>query len=240
MARGFTGARGGKIEVSASAKIMRDTLRKGGKITPETYKKMLQEKLNEAKARASSKEKQNFSMFGRSDSKKRSQSADKTMMLMAMMALEKEEKKLRKEVVIKVRRFINGRIDAKGKIFDQMGNIVARVNLKNGAMTTVYGQHFGIYKQNSTLVNNAIIAVINKNSPFLANQRKAIAAAATASSFWGGAAAAPSLDVWSRTPTDVWGNTALNGWGNPQVDAWGRTQTDAWGNQQVDMWGNQI
>jgi hypothetical protein len=154
----------------------------------------------------------------------------------AALELQKEIKKIRKEVVIEVRRYINGKIDAKGHIRDNMGNIVAKVNLKNGAITTMWGQYIGVYKPKSFLVNNKIEDVINKNSPFLINQRAALLKQQQQQQ----QNSAPYLDIWSRTATDVWGNVPLNVWGNPQADIWGRTQTDMWGNAQVDMWGNQI
>ncbi len=233
MARFFSGMREntGK-NASSTTKLLRDELRKKGRITPETYKKIMQQKLNEAKAKASSKEKSNFSMVGgqmASHGRKNSIKGEQTLKFMAEMALRKAANKIAKEVVIEVKRFVNGRIDEKGRIYDAAGNVVANVNMKNGAMTTIYGQSFGIYKPKSFIVNAAITEAINKNSPFLINQRKSADAQKNG-----------VLDIWSRTSTDIWGNAAGNGWGRPKTDLWGRTQTDMWGNQQLDIWGNQI
>lgn len=236
MARFFSGARDntGK-NASSTTKLLRDELRKRGRITPETYKKIIQQKLNEAKAKASSKESSSFSMFGKMAQNKstRSASAEKTIKFMAEEALLKAAAKVRKEVIIEVKRFFNGNIDKKGKIYDVAGNLVAQVNLKNGAITTIYGQNLGVYKAKSYLTTAAITDAINKNSPFLLNQRKAIEAQKNAQT-------GATLDVWSRTQTDVWGNAKGDAWGRSATDVWGRTQTDSWGNQQVDAFGNQI
>lgn len=232
--RYFSGTRD-KGESASASHIMRDQIRKGGKVTPELYKKMVQEKLKQAKLKASTRE-HNYSMYGKMLQKaSRSKSAQKTLKLVAALELQKEIKKMRKEVVIEVRRYINGKIDAKGHIRDNMGNIVAKVNLKNGAITTMWGQYIGIYKPKSFLVKTKIEETINKNSPFLINQRAALLKQQQQQN------TAPTLNVWSNTATDIWGRPiGTDGWGRPQTDAWGRTQTDAWGNAQVDMWGNQI
>ncbi len=236
MARFFSGARNNSGKgVSSTTKLLRDELRKKGRITPETYKKIIQQKLNEAKAKAGSRENSSFNMFGKMAQNKREHSvkAQKTIQFMAEEALMKAAAKLRKEVIIEVRRFFNGNIDKKGKIYDVAGNIVAQVNLKNGFITTVYGQNLGVYKPKSYLTVAAITDAINKNSPFLINQRKTIEMQKNAQPV-------AQLDVWSRTPTDVWGNAKTDVWGRTATDIWGRTQTDAWGNQQIDSRGNQI
>ncbi len=236
MVRFFSGVRdkNGKNS-SSTSKLLRDELRKKGRITPETYKKIIQQKLNEARANAGKRENSSFNMFGKMAQNKptRSVKAQKTIQFMAEEALMKAAAKLRKEVIIEVRRFFNGNIDKKGKIYDVAGNLVAQVNLKNGAMTTVYGQNLGMYKPKSYLTVAAITDAINKNSPFLVNQRKTIEMQKNAQP-------AAQLDVWSRTPTDVWGNAKTDVWGRTATDIWGRTQTDAWGNQQIDSRGNQI
>ena len=82
MVRFFSGARDNTGKNSSSTtKLLRDELRKRGRITPETYKKIIQQKLNEAKAKASSKENSSFSMFGKMAQNKptRSASAEKTI-----------------------------------------------------------------------------------------------------------------------------------------------------------------
>ena len=175
MVRFFGGSRNNTGDsASSTTKIMRDELRKKGKITPEAYKRILQQKLNEAKAKAGSRESSSFSMCGNMAQNKRklTKGAEDTLKLMADMQLKKELKKAAKEVVIEVRRFTNGRIDDKGKIFDYAGNLVARVNLKNGAMSTIYGQYIGFYKPKSFTVAANITEAINKNSPFLLTKEK--------------------------------------------------------------------
>lgn len=237
MARFFSGARNnGGNGKSATSKFIREEIRKRGKVTPETYKRLLQQKLNDAKAEVKNKDRSSFSMFGKVVQKKRdlTKGAEKTLEILAQMEVEKALKKARQEIIIEDRRFTNGKIDSKGRIYDQMGNMVASVNMKNGSMTTVYGQYIGMYKPKSYIVNVTITEAINKNSPFLVNQRKIIEMQKNAASV------TAQLDVWSKTPTDVWGNAKANAWGSSAIDIWGRTQMDSWGNQQVDSRGNQI
>ncbi len=240
MARSFTGSRDGSTSTSnVSLRIVRETLSKGGRINEDTFKKIVKAKLMEARMNMANKPAVKNSMFGSGGTVKRSEKAQKAVDMMNQARRAKELRRANKEVVILARRFTNGKIDQKGRIYDVAGNIVAKVNIKNGAISDINGQHIGIYKAKSQAVVNSIQDAINRVSPYFANQRAAILQqrkfeAESAEN------SGAQLDVWSRTPTDAWGRVATDIWGRPKSDIWGRTQRDMWGNQQVDAWGNQI
>lgn len=214
MARGFTGSRNGTSGSSSIAiKVIRETLRKGGSINEETFKKIVKLKMEyEAEARAkafSAGGGSKASMMGKmAQNKPLSSSAQKTMELVEKMRLEKKAKKAKKEVVIVARRFSNGKIDDKGRIRDTAGNIVAKVNLKNGTMTAINGQNMGVYNAKSAATANAIVDAINKNSPFLINQRNALLAQKRQDeqSYYDSQSASSTSYFWSSSQTDVWGN----------------------------------
>lgn len=241
MARNFTGSRTGSGS-NVSMKIIRDTLRRGGRINEGTFKKIVSAKLAEARVNLGNKVKDRPSMFGNlGQNKRRSKRAEETLDLVNKMREEKAIRKANKEVIIEVRRFINGKIDDKGRIKDITGNVVAKVNLKNGSMTDITGQFIGLYQSKSQAVVNKIEATINKVSPYLIAQRAALVKQKQAlETLTKGGNNDAQLDVWSRTPTDVWGRAKTDVWGRPATDVWGRAQSDMWGNQQLDMWGNQI
>lgn len=240
MSRNFTGARsGGGSQVAF--KIIRKTISKGGRINEGTFRKIVDAKLSEARANIGTKVKDRPSMFGKLQSKRRSKKAEETLEMVNRMREEKAVRKANKEVVIEVRRFINGKIDEKGRIKDITGNVVAKVNLKNGAMSDIMGQYIGLYQPKSQTVVNKIEATINRLSPYLIAQRAAAQKQKEAFEILARGGNSNDLNVWSRTPTDIWGRSVnTDVWGRPKTDIWGRTQTDMWGNQQLDMWGNQI
>lgn len=238
MARNFSGSRSGSGS-NVSLKIIRDTLRKGGRINEDTFKKIVKAKLAEARSNAANNPAVKSSMFGNKGGAKRSDKAQKAVNMMNQIKIAKEIRRAAKEVVIVVRRFINGKIDEKGRIKDLAGNLVARVNIKNGAMSTLDGQYIGVYDGKSQGVVNKIQDAINKFSPYFIAQRTAELKLKQQRE--GGAEGdSNKLDVWSRTPTDVWGRAQTDVWGRAKSDVWGRTQSDMWGNAQLDMWGNQL
>lgn len=220
--RFFSGSRTASGKGGAASKAMREQLKKGGTIdASENYKKMLKDKLNEAKLKAASGEKSAFSSFGGNVGKRpqRSKRAEETMKLMALQQQMKEEKKAKKAVVVEPKRLVNGTIDKKGRICDISGAQVGQINLKNGAITTIYGQHIGVYKGKSYMTHMAIQEAINKNSPYLINQRKIIEQQKlqNAPQFGGGFA--------QTEHKDIFGNEAGNVWGEPPRDIWGNIMT---------------
>ncbi|MEQ1790042.1 MAG: hypothetical protein ABL857_06315 [Rickettsiales bacterium] len=226
---------------SVSAMIIHETLRKGGKINEQTFQKILNAKLKEARTNSLN------NMFDAKMSQnggRRSANAQRTIDMMNDMFAARDAKKDSKQVIIVARRYHNGKIDDRGRIFDVAGNMVAKVNVKNGFMASINGDYMGRYDAKSAKTYATITGAIEKNSPYLIAQRAVVerqkAEANNAALYGGGSSGNNSLDVWSRTPTDIWGRSKVDIWGRPATDVWGRTQTDSWGNQQVDIWGNQI
>lgn len=221
---------GGKVPIAT--RIIRDTLRQGGKIDEEVFKKIVRARLSEKMANSSAGYGNQPTMFASSKKVKRSEKAQKALDMMKAVNEEKAKRKERQEVVVIARRYPNGKIDAKGNIYDLAGNPVARVNRKDGSMTTVSGQYFGKYRSKSFSVDSIIIDMINKHSPYFINQRMALlkqrqaedeAARQNMFSFTSG-----SSDD-SRQVFDVWGN-----------DKGSASLGDVWGNRKTDVWGNPV
>jgi hypothetical protein len=219
MVRFFSGSRnssdkGGGKTASASG-MMREQLRKGKKIDQaENYKKLLQQKLAEAKFRAATGEKKDFSMLGSGSAPvQRSKRSQDIIEIIAKRELAREQKKLKKAVVVEARKLSNGRIDEKGRVFDAAGNVVVRVNLKNGNMSTIYGQSIGRYIPKSYLTKMAIENAITKNSPYLINQRKMVEVQRQ-ERLQEEHARAQNNSVWNAPQRDLWGNPIADFFGN--------------------------
>lgn len=219
--RFFSGSRSSSGTGNSSVSAMiRAQLKKDKKVNfAEINKKLLQNKLMEAKLSVLSGEKKApQSMVGgraappTEGKSKRSEAIIKMVMQREKM---KAEKAARKAVNVEAARFVNGKIDSKGRIYDVAGNLVAKVNVKNGQMTTNYGQSIGVYKAKSYMTKVAIEQAIVKNSPFLINQRaqmekkrqeqiqqEAAAHDAQPNNFWGSS----GKDVWGNPIADFFGN----------------------------------
>lgn len=208
MARFFSGSRESSGKGGAASTVMREQLKKGGKVDlAENYKKMLQKKLAEAKLKAASGEGNKFSMIGSGAAPQpRSKRAQAIVKMMAERDLAKEAKKARKAVVVEAKKFANGSINDKGKIYDSAGNVIAQVNLKNGNMTTMYGQSIGHYVPKSYMTKIAIEQAITKNSPYLLNQRKMVEAKKQEQSQQSTSSHSQSNHFWNAPQNDIWGN----------------------------------
>lgn len=240
------GGKGGKQDSSVASKIIRDTIRQGGRINEETFKKIVQAKLKEARTNSMNK----LMDAKMAQNGGRSANAQKSIEMMNEMYAAQDSKKEAKEVIIVARRFHNGKIDEKGRIFDIAGNMVAKVNVKNGVMISINGEFIGKYASKGGKTYGAITDAIEKSSPYLINQRQVLlkqkqdedeervkGSSDSGGSGWGSKI---SLDIWSKTPTNAWGNVETDVWGRPAANVWGKTASDSWGNSQVDAWGNQI
>lgn len=202
MSRFFSGSRDSGTKKSGSASsMMMDQLRKGKRINvAENYKKILEQKLAEARLKAASGEKQNFSIFSRQGApKEQSKRTQEIVKMMLEREKMKKEKEARKAVYVKSQRLANGKIDEKGRVYDIAGNLVGKVNPKNGNISTAYGMVVGKYKEKSYSTKVALENLIHKNSPFLINQRRLQdikqREAMSNTSFWGGVSG-----------HDIWGN----------------------------------
>ena len=161
--RYFSGSReAGKR--SPASELMRIELKKKGKLPAvERYKFLLNKKIQEAKKEAMLAPK-----AGRVMSKK----AEDALKQIAMKKAAKQEKVMRRMVVVQPRNWYNGSINKKGKIHDIAGNYVGRVNTKNGKISFFAGFAGGKYKPKSSATELFIQDSINKYSPYFINLRK--------------------------------------------------------------------
>ena len=149
---------------SPASELMRLELKKKGKLPAvERYKFLLSKKMQEAKKEAMLAPKP-----GRTMSKK----AEDALKQIAMKKAAKQEKVMRRMVVVQPRNWYNGSINKKGKIHDIAGNYVGRVNTKNGKIAFFSGFSGGKYKPKSLATELFIQESINKYSPYFINLRK--------------------------------------------------------------------
>lgn len=220
--RFFSGSRdsGGKGSTSSVSAMMRAQLKKDKKVNfAEINKKLLQNKLMEAKLSALTGEKKapQSIVGGRSappTTEGRSKRTDAIVKMVMQREKAKAEKAARKAVNVEAARFVNGKIDSKGRIYDVAGNLVAKVNVKNGQMTTNYGQSIGVYKAKSYMTKIAIEQAIVKNSPFLINQRAQMEKKRQEQLQQEAAARAQPNNFWGSSEKDVWGNPIADFFGN--------------------------
>ena len=171
--RHFGGSRSGGRS-SAASELIRFEIMKKGKLPPaERYKRIMKKKLEENKEKAlGAAYKKPFSLSDKIDIKKLSPRAEQAMKEIAMKKARKLAKAERQMVIIEARNFQNGSINKKGEIFDIAGNMIGKVNTKNGVIATNNGWSIGKYKPKSMMTNLAITDAINKFSPYYINLRK--------------------------------------------------------------------
>lgn len=196
-------------------------MNRGGKLpltSAERYKKILEQRLAEAQMKA-----QMSRMEG--DLSKRTR--DALSEISKRKAL-KEEKTLRQMVVVKPRHYGNaGRIDSKGKVWDEMNNQVMRVNLRNGKISTMNGFSVGKYKPKSMFHKGFMEKKIVQHSPYHYQQRMKEYHESVAR--MSGVAPGGGLDAYGNpiNTVDVVGGQLQVGGGGPgqrsniTVDAWG-------------------
>jgi hypothetical protein len=236
---------------SAAAELMRLEIDKKGKLQPgERYKILLKKKLAAAREQAMLKQ-----AGGRNMSKK----AEQAIKEIAAKKAAKEAKALRRMVIVQPKIYHNGKINAKGKVTDIEGNIVAQVNLKNGKMATAGGWSLGKYKPASMRTHQALMEAIDKYSPYYIKQRQMQMAqqaallngghdevinlygantpntqqAPQALNLFGEAASGPRQNIG----VTAWGAMADNPWGTFADNAWGTTSDNVWGTASTNVWG---
>jgi hypothetical protein len=219
--RFFSGSRSssGSTTSSVSA-MMRAQLKKDKKINfAEINKKLLQNKLMEAKLKAMTGEKKSVPSMvgGRTDppsGEGRTKRSQEIIKMVMQREKDKADKAAKKAVTVEAKRLVNGKVDEKGRIYDSAGNLIGKVNLKNGNMSTSYGQHIGVYKAKSYMTKMAMEQAINKNSPFLINQRKMIEVKKQEQIQQEAKAREQSNNFWGASGKDIWGNPIADFFGN--------------------------
>ena len=162
--RFFSGARDRSDEKSIAAQIMRLEFEKKGKLEPtERFKMIMKLKMDAAKKQYNEQKAAGRPMSAR---------AEKALKDMAAKKAAKQAKKMRQMVIVQPQKYHNGQLNRKGKVFDIAGNVVAKVNTKNGKMSTMMGLGLGKYKPKSQYVNLVLTNAINQYSPYYINLRK--------------------------------------------------------------------
>lgn len=253
MIRYFSGGREAS-RIGAASQIMKIEIMKKGKLpSKDRYKQILKKKFEEHKKEALGPRLQGFSLPGSfKEVKQLSKRAEQTLQQIAQKKAKKEAKALRKMVIIEERKFYNGHLTKKGKIYDIAGNLVGEVNAKNGKMATTTGWSLGKYKPKSYMTNLAIQGAINQYSPYFINLRKQqMAGAGQAWDPASGGIGLGSQEVINvygaptNTPQNVYGadisaprqNVAMTSWGVRSDNAWGTFTDNTWGTFADNVWG---
>ncbi len=261
--RHFGGSRSGG-RIGAASQMMRLEILKKGKLPPaERYKRIMKKKLEENKEKAlGSAYKKPFSLSDKINIKKLSPRAEQAMKEIAMRKARKLAKAERKMVIVQPRHFHNGSINKKGEIFDIAGNIIGKVNTKNGVISTNSGWGIGKYKPKSMMTDNLIIDAINKHSPYFIQQRRLQMLQAQGVMEYGvhGGVNGDVINVHGATPAQIYAasmmhqdnnfddtsstlsalprqNIGVTSWGVMSNNVHGTFADNAWGTAGDNVWG---
>lgn len=264
--RFFSGARESNGR-SAASEMIRFEMQKKGKLEPgERYKRILKKKLAENQKKLGMKP-AGFRLPGSKDTGGRSMSkkAEQALKEMAAKKAAKQAKRDRQMVIVQPKNFSNGSLTKKGVIYDIAGNVVGKVNTKNGKMATNGGWSLGKYKPKNYLTNLAIQGAIDKYSPYYINLRKM-------QMMQQGNVLDPNaghdvLNIYGRGPThgmksedmaqaaygyskdgllfgsygeNITGprqNVGATAWGAASDNVWGTYTDNAWGVSTDNVWG---
>ena len=178
----------------------------------------------------------------------------------------KQAKAERQMVVIQPRNYSNGRLVRDGKVFDIAGNVVAKVNRKNGKINLAGFGGWGLGRYKPGVFSDAVIQdAINKYSPYYINLRKMQAMQQGQHGVWGPGVGGHGQDVMVYSPSQAqhtggdsgnittygsdfsgprqnigvtgWGAMSDNVWGTYADNAWGRSMDNVWGTNSSDVWG---
>lgn len=268
--RHFDGGRE-KGRMGAASEIMRIEIMKKGKLpAADRYRQIVKKQFDEHKKKALGNiSKSAFSLPGTlQQARKMSRHAELKLKELSEKKARKEAKALRKMVLVEPRRFSNGNIDRKGNIYDIAGNLVGKVNTKNGSMLTSMGTYLGKYKPKSYFTNLTIESAITLHSPHFINLRKQQLAmqqgvqtitvhgpmATTDGGVYGGGSVADinyygvdasparqniAATAWGVRSDNVWGSFADTTWGTFADNVWGGNYSDVWGGVGAgNLWGN--
>lgn len=217
--RFFSGSReAGKKSIAGS--LARLEFDKKGKLsTPQRYsyifKKRMKEKREEAASKLDgAKYRTGFSTPGAVKNEyQMSDNAKKALKDVAARKAAKEAKKERKMVLVQPRTFQNGKVHSNGQVFDAAGNIVAKINPKNGKIHLMSGAMLGRYKPKSYMTDRMLQEAIDKHSPHFINLRKQALAGQTYG-VHGPAGGSTVVHSPSGGGADIWGNSGGSVWGS--------------------------
>lgn len=251
--RYFSGGRDGSGKSPAS-ELMRIEIQKKGKMPAvERYRYLYNKKLEESQKLAKL---QQPSMFGflqkkigqkEGGNRQMSYRAEQALKQIAQRKAAKQAKIMRRMVFVQPKNFHNGSINRKGQIYDVAGNMVGKVNTKNGNIAFFAGFAGGKYKPKSLSTELLITDSINQYSPYFINLRKMQAM----QNGWNPQTGSfgPSDEVINvyappRMPLgNVHGShedSAGSSGGNVGVTSWGAVSNNAWGTFNDNVWGTMV
>jgi len=255
--RFFNGARStGKMGEAARMKKLE--IMKGGKLAlspADRYKRIMRAKLQEYQEKNRKESRNGFEL---------SVKARRAMEEIAKRKAMKEEKALRQMVVIKPRRYgDSGHINAKGQVYDEMNNLVLKVNRKNGKVTTMGGMTLGKYRPKKFNHASFMRENIVKFSPYHIKLRQMMAqqqmqnmyathGMGAGMSIYGPMGDESAINVYGRgghyeseeafapvygrAPVSR-GSAGITGWGVTASGVHGVFAEDTWGNFRDNVWG---
>lgn len=261
--RYFNGARE-QGRSSPASELFRFEFQKKGKLTPvERYKFLFQKKMEENRKLATMNKgkKIGFNLPGaKSNPRRLSARAENALKEIAQRKAAKQAKVMRQMVIVQPRQYHNGSVNRKGQIYDIAGNMVGKVNRKNGNIGFFGGFAGGKYKPKHLMTDLFIQESITKYSPYYINLRKMQAMQQ------GLVHGAPSTDdvinlyghKQSTQPVMMtgihgahadgggsnisagvtsWGVMSNNAWGTYSDNAWGTVADNVWGTAETNVWG---
>lgn len=265
--RFFNGGRSDSGRIGAASEIMRFEIQKKGKLAPgDRYKRIMKKKLDESKKAAlGTAYKKPFSLSGKiTGLSKMSARTEQALKEIAERKARKEAKAERQMVIIQPRNYTNGTLNKKGDIYDVAGNLVAKVNAKNGKISTSSGWSVGKYKSKSMFTTMVIQGTIDKYSPYFINMRRMqmmqqqgmqpvnvhgvmdgsdiinVHGAMQNSQLGGGGLFGQMTDDSNPFSIENSGprqNIGVTAWGARSDNVWGTYADNAWGTSTDNVWG---
>lgn len=261
--RFYTGARSSGKTMGEAARLKRLEIEKGGKLpfTPqERYRRILKEKMAESRKEAAGK-KPSFNLPGAIPlDRKMSKKTEEALRQISMRKAMKEEKALRKMVVVQPRIFSDaGRIDAKGNAYDLGNNLTLKVDRKTGKIKTQTGWTVGKYSNKKKFMTNMLLTEnLKKHGAYFLQQKRLqmlqeqarLAALQEEATRSFNMASQIFLDQHYGTGSDAHGNQLNNGltgvrgnqanvsaWGVMSGNVHGTFAENAWGGMADNVWG---
>lgn len=263
--RFYTGGRSGSKTMGEAARLKRLEIEKGGKLpfTPqERYRRILKKKMEESRGEASKVS--TFNLPGAKPvERKMSKRTEEALRQISMRKAMKEEKELRKMVVVQPRVFSDaGRIDKNGNAYDLGNNLTLKVDRKTGKIKTQTGWTVGKYKNKRNFMNNMLLTeglkkhgayfLQQKRLQMLQEQARLAALQNEGGNAWGpggGMASQIFLEQHYGGGSNIHGSNndslvgvranqaSVSAWGAMSGNVHGTFAENAWGGMMDNVWG---
>ena len=248
-----------------AAKLKRLEIQKGGKLpitAAERYKKVIKQKLVDHQEEAARNRTNQFNLPGTKPlEKKLSQQAEQAMRQIAMRKARKDEKALKKMVVVKPQNFpYAGRMDKKGNIYDVGGNLTMKVDLKTGKVKTMGGMTIAHYSSKDQMrttgqIKDALLKfgpyfVQQKRLQLLQEHERQAQLNGYGNNVWGAASeqfiqehytshgsTAEREEHHRSANVTAWGAMSKSVMGVQADNIWGTVADNVWGGTDSNVWG---